>query len=123
MPMHDAACMDEWLRDVRAHCAMNAPNLMALFDIYAAEATFGRSYISTDIALLKSGARIIEVGAGAFLLSCQLVREGFEVTALEPTGSGFSHFKQLRQLVRDRAEFLRKPSRKKPSMTSPSRSM
>lgn len=105
--MHDAARMDEWLADVRAHCAMNAPNLMALFDIYAAEAAFGRSYISADTALLKPGARIIEVGAGAFLLSCQLVREGFDVTALEPTGSGFSHFEQLRQLVQDRAESLR----------------
>lgn len=104
MPMHDAAHLDEWLRDVRAHCALNAPDLMALFDIYAAEAEFGRNYISADTTLLKPGARIIEIGAGAFLLSCQLVREGFEVTALEPTGSGFSHFEQLRQLVRDRAE-------------------
>jgi len=98
--------MDEWLRDVRAHCTQSAPDLLPLLDIYAAEALFGRNYISTDITLLKPGARILEVGAGAFLLSCQLVREGFEVTALEPTGSGFSHFEQLRQLVRDRAESL-----------------
>lgn len=98
--------MDDWLQDVRAHCEQNAPELLSLFDTYAAEAAFGRNYISADIALLKSGARIIEVGAGAFLLSCQLAREGFEVTALEPTGSGFSHFGQLRQLVRDRAESL-----------------
>ncbi|MDP2452355.1 MAG: methyltransferase domain-containing protein [Polaromonas sp.] len=98
--------MADWLQDVRDHCEKNAPELLLLFDIYAAEAAFGRSYISADSALLKPGARIIEVGAGTFLLSCQLAREGFEVTALEPTGSGFSHFQQLRQLVRDRAEFL-----------------
>nr|WHW29465.1 hypothetical protein [uncultured bacterium] len=95
--------MEEWLHDVRAHCAQKAPDLLSLLDIYAAEALFGRNYISADIALLKHGARIIEVGAGTFLLSCQLVREGFEVTALEPTGSGFSHFSKLRELVRDRA--------------------
>ncbi len=106
MQMRDAARMDEWLQDVRAHCVLNAPKLLSLFDTYAAEAAFGRNYIFADTALLKPGARIIEVGAGAFLLSCQLVREGFEVTALEPTGSGFSHFEQLRQLVRDRAESL-----------------
>jgi SAM-dependent methyltransferase len=104
--MHDAARMDVWLHDVRAHCSLNAPELLSLFDIYAAEAAFGRNYISADTALLKPGARILEVGAGAFLLSCQLAREGFEITALEPTGSGFSHFAQLRQLVRDRAESL-----------------
>lgn len=98
--------MDEWLQDVRAHCAQKAPDLLSLLDIYAAEAVFGRHYISADTARLKPGARIIEVGAGAFLLSCQLAREGFEVTALEPTGSGFSHFEQLRALVRDRAAFL-----------------
>lgn len=104
--MHNGARMDEWLQDVRAHCALNAPDLLSLFDTYAAEAVFGRDYISADTALLKPGARIIEVGAGAFLLSCQLAREGFEVTALEPTGSGFSHFEQLRQLVRSRAEAM-----------------
>ena len=98
--------MDEWLQDVRAHCARKAPDLLLLLDIYAAEAVFGRHYISADTALLKPGARIIEVGAGAFLLSCQLAREGFEVTALEPTGSGFSHFERLRELVRDRAASL-----------------
>jgi len=107
MQMRDGARIDEWLQDVRAHCALSAPKLLQLFDIYAAEAVFGRSYISADTAFLKPGARIIEVGAGSLLLSCQLVREGFDVTALEPTGSGFSHFEQLRQLVQDRAESLR----------------
>lgn len=104
--MRDRVSMDEWLQDVRAHCAQKAPDLLSLLEIYAAEALFGRHYISADTALLKPGARIVEVGAGAFLLSCQLVREGFDVTALEPTGSGFSHFEQLRELVRDRAAFL-----------------
>ena len=104
--MRERATIDEWLRDVRGHCAQKAPELLSLLDIYAAEAVFGRHYISADTALLKPGARIIEVGAGAFLLSCQLAREGFEVTALEPTGSGFSHFEQLRELVQERAESL-----------------
>lgn len=104
--MHDRTPMDEWLRDVQAHCAETAPDLLSLLDIYAAEAVFGRSFISNDIALLKPEARIIEVGAGALLLSCQLVREGFNVVALEPTGSGFSHFDKLRNLVRETAMSL-----------------
>lgn len=92
--------------DVREHCAVNAPELLYLLDIYAAEATFGRNYISSDIKLLKKGDRILEVGAGSFLLSCQLVREGFDVTALEPIGPGFSHFEQLRTLVFNKAHLL-----------------
>lgn len=98
--------MQEWLHDVRQHCAEKAPELLSLLDIYVAEAVFGRHYISTDIAGLEPGAKVIEVGAGAFLLSCQLQREGFQVTALEPTGSGFSHFEQLRERVRERAAAL-----------------
>ncbi len=37
------------------------------------------------------------------LLSCQLVREGFSVTALEPVGEGFSHFTKLRLFVVEQA--------------------
>jgi SAM-dependent methyltransferase len=33
------------------------------------------------------------------LLSCQLVREGFHVTSLEPTAEGFGHFSRMQQLV------------------------
>jgi SAM-dependent methyltransferase len=40
------------------------------------------------------------------LLSCQLVREGFQVTALEPTAPGFSHFERVRDLVLHRAKAL-----------------
>ncbi len=103
MLMRDHASIEEWLCDVRDHCVVKAPHLLALLDIYVAEAAFGRAYISADLARLRPGSRIIEIGAGAFLLSCQLVREGFEVTALEPTGCGFSHFEELRELVKDRA--------------------
>ena len=52
---------------------------------------------------LRPGAKVLEVGAGSLLLSCQLMREGFDVTALEPTGEGFSHFDQMRQMVLDKA--------------------
>jgi 2-polyprenyl-3-methyl-5-hydroxy-6-metoxy-1,4-benzoquinol methylase len=43
------------------------------------------------------------VGAGSMILSCQLAMEGFAVTALEPTGDGFSHFSKLRSIVLEQA--------------------
>jgi SAM-dependent methyltransferase len=33
------------------------------------------------------------------ILSCHLVRAGYQVTALEPTGSGFGHFERMRAVV------------------------
>lgn len=107
--MHDFAqpsSIEVWLTDVRAYFIDSAPGLVSLFDTYAAEAIFGRRYIALDLERLARGARVLEVGAGSLLLSCQLVREGFEVTGLEPTGTGFSHFEQMRQVILERAVAL-----------------
>jgi len=95
---------DDWLADSREYVATMAPELLSLFDIYAGEASFGRNFIQSDLAALPLGALILEVGAGALLLSCQLQQEGFRVTALEPLAHGFSHFGQLRSLVLERAD-------------------
>ncbi len=101
-----AVPIESWLSDVRLHFSDTAPALLPLFDTYAAEARFGWRYIASDLQHLQPGAKIIEVGAGSLLLSCQLVRAGFTVTAIEPTGSGFSHFEEMRQKVHDRAAAL-----------------
>jgi hypothetical protein len=95
-----------WLNDVRNNVLINEPNMLSIFDIYRGEALFGRSYIAHDLAQLEKGATILEVGAGALLLSCQLIREGFNVVALEPVGDGFSHFDRMRELVLEKAELL-----------------
>jgi SAM-dependent methyltransferase len=107
--MRDAVNPDSvewWLADVRTFFIEQAPSLLPLFDTYSAEAVFGRRFIALDLARLQPKARVIEVGAGSLLLSCQLVREGFDVTGLEPTASGFSHFDQMRQMVQERASAL-----------------
>ncbi|WP_026604257.1 class I SAM-dependent methyltransferase [Methylomonas sp. 11b] len=91
--------MDEWLDRLHTKVAHDAPELLELFNTYAGEARFGRTYIEPNLQQLTSGAQILEVGAGALILSSQLVREGYRVTALEPTGEGFSHFDRLRSLV------------------------
>lgn len=95
--------MESWLAAVRSHFAQAEPALLYLYDIYAAEALFGRRFIAPELERLAPGARVLEVGAGSMLLSCQLVREGYEVTALEPTGDGFGHFARMRQVVLEQA--------------------
>ena len=65
------------------------------------EARFGAGIIDTELASLPAGSRVLEIGAGALLLSCGLQAAGYRVSALEPLGSGFSHMDRLRQLVWD----------------------
>ena len=103
MPECDGALSIEcWLDDVRKFFLERAPDLLPVFEIYAAEAIFGRRYISSDLEKLEKGTRILEIGAGSLILSCQLVREGFRVTSLEPIGTGFSHFEKMREVVLER---------------------
>ena len=89
----------KWLAAVRLQFVHGAPELIPIFETYAEEALFGRGYIDSDLRTLALGSKILEVGAGSMLLSCQLMREGFDVTSLEPTGQGFSHFGQMRQII------------------------
>jgi SAM-dependent methyltransferase len=88
-----------FLTRIREHIAVHAPTLIPLFDVMAGEARFARAWMSEDISRLPKGAALLEVGGGVFLLSCQLAREGFAVTAIEPTGNGFGAFEELGKLV------------------------
>lgn len=99
-----SGAIEDWLKIVQARIAGKAPPLLDLFDVYANEARFGRRFIAPDLENLAGGARILEIGAGSLLLSCQLRLEGFDVTALEPIGQGFSHFGQLQEIVMDCAD-------------------
>lgn len=91
--------IDGWLDAVAQRIARDAPDLQPLFDIYAGEARFGRRFIADELARLPAGARVLEVGAGSYLLSTQLAREGYEIIALEPVGQGFSHFRRMQEVV------------------------
>ncbi len=95
--------IDIWLNNLRAKVLERLPELIDMFDTYAGEARFGRAYIEPNLQQLEAGSSILEIGAGSLILSTQLVREGFKVTALEPIGEGFSHFEQLRALVMEEA--------------------
>lgn len=83
-----------------------APEILPLFEIYANEARFGRLWLQPELNNLSKTDKILEIGAGSMLLACQLCNEGYDVTALEPIGSGFSHFGRLQELVLMHAEKL-----------------
>lgn len=86
---------DDFLATVRHHLDAEAPHLRPLFDVMAAEARFARTWLDHDLRRLPAGVPILEVGGGAFLLTYELSREGYSVTAIEPTGAGFGAFQEL----------------------------
>jgi SAM-dependent methyltransferase len=96
--------IEDWIAELRSSVLEKAPDLIEIFDIYAGEAIFGRAFIDANLKLMPSGCEILEIGAGSMLLSCQLVREGYVVSSLEPTGYGYTHMSAIRKIVLDKAE-------------------
>jgi 2-polyprenyl-3-methyl-5-hydroxy-6-metoxy-1,4-benzoquinol methylase len=104
-PRHRALLdADRLLDDIRQTILRTAPELLETFETYRGEAEFGRALIEGDLARLQPGAAILEVGAGSLMLSTILRQDGFEITALEPTGMGFSHVRRLQEIVLDHAQ-------------------
>jgi SAM-dependent methyltransferase len=93
------AGVETLLQDVSRLVEAEAPHLRRLFQVFAQEARFARVWLAPNLGKLAAGDAILEVGAGLMLLSCQLTREGYAVTALEPIAEGFSHFSELQALV------------------------
>lgn len=91
--------IEPFLVDVARVVRRQAPRLEPLLETYAEEARFGRAWLAPSLEALAPGAAVLEVGAGAGLLSCQLAKEGYAVTALEPLGEGFSALAELQKLV------------------------
>ncbi len=87
--------MEDFLRALRQTLATDAPQLLSLYDVMAGEARFARAWLDEDLQRLPDGAPVLEVGGGVFILACQLAREGFAITSIEPTGTGFGAFEAL----------------------------
>jgi len=91
--------MEAFLDRVRIYVETHAPHLVGVLGVMAGEARFARAWLDEELQGLAKATRILEVGGGTFLLTCQLVREGYEVTAIEPIGSGFGSFDELGSVV------------------------
>jgi SAM-dependent methyltransferase len=99
-----SSSIESLLQDVLDRIRRDAPHLEWLFSVFAQEARFGRAWLEPNLVHLGLGASVLEVGAGLMLLSSQLTKEGFKVTALEPIGEGFSSFAELQKIVLAHAE-------------------
>jgi 2-polyprenyl-3-methyl-5-hydroxy-6-metoxy-1,4-benzoquinol methylase len=105
--IHQKVCIEDFLFSVQEKIVKKKSYLINIFNIYANEARFARNLIEEDLALLSDSSSILEVGAGSLILSCQLVREGYHVTSIEPVGNGFGHFADLQNIVLEVAKLNR----------------
>jgi len=99
MELPDGKDVEEFVANVRASVILQYPGQQEYFDIYANEAIFGLSIIKEDVSVLPREATVLEVGAGALLLSGYLASLGLRVYELEPIAAGFSHFHELHSAV------------------------
>jgi 2-polyprenyl-3-methyl-5-hydroxy-6-metoxy-1,4-benzoquinol methylase len=99
MTDHQELALKKFIAKARGAVIGQHPARQEHFDIYANEAIFGLSVIKDDLIILPRGATVLEVGAGALLLSGYLASSGLRVYALEPIAAGFSHFHELQGAV------------------------
>lgn len=95
--------IDSLINELAVYIRQQAPEHLRLFEVFSQEARFARNWMGPTLAQLKPGDSILEVGAGLMILSCQLAKEGYAVTGLEPIGAGFSSFVALQNIVLDHA--------------------
>jgi len=93
------ATIQSWLDDAERHVREAASDLGNVLSDHFGEARFGAAIIQPERARLPAGAKVLEIGAGMLLLGCALQAAGYQVTAVEPIGSGFSHLHRLREIV------------------------
>lgn len=96
--------LEEWLNFCREKTLLQDEKLLTVFDVYSAECIYGYERIQKYLVALERSATILEVGAGTLLLSCFLKIIGFNVTGLDPTADGFSHFYRIRRIILQCAE-------------------
>jgi 2-polyprenyl-3-methyl-5-hydroxy-6-metoxy-1,4-benzoquinol methylase len=96
--------IERLIEDIKLTIYRDMPNSIGLFEVFAQEAIYGRQWLEPSLKELNPGDAILEVGSGLMLLGCQLVSEGYRVTALEPIGEGFSDFLELQNIILDYAQ-------------------
>lgn len=74
------------------------------WETYFNEAIWGWQLIQEDIQRLPPASRVLEIGAGPQVLTCQVSTQNVSVTAIEPSSQGFSIMRELGNMVSGIAE-------------------
>ncbi|MDI9313385.1 MAG: methyltransferase domain-containing protein [Hydrotalea sp.] len=93
------AGMEKFLAAIETTVRHDAPDLLAAFLVHKKEAEAARAWLDNDLQQLRRGARLLEIGAGVFLLACQLQAEGFQVVAVEPLAPAYGKNATLQKII------------------------
>jgi hypothetical protein len=63
------------------------------------QAAFGYRRLTGEVGSLETGAVLLEVGGGPYVLSMLFAAQGFRVVTLEPRGLGFEQLYRIQDMV------------------------
>jgi 2-polyprenyl-3-methyl-5-hydroxy-6-metoxy-1,4-benzoquinol methylase len=75
-------------------------DLLEDFTTYYEESRFGLELILENLLQTSKEVQILEIGSGIGLLSMYLASQGFQVTSIEPSGTGFGMMSSLQEHVK-----------------------
>lgn len=58
--------IDEWLETVRVCVARRAPELLVMYETYASEARFGRTFIDSDLSRLPRALGFLKLALARY---------------------------------------------------------
>lgn len=80
------------------HCGMSGEEAEAFLKLYANEMRTALDLIGEKI---EPGLKMLEIGAGLCLFSLFLRKQGYDITALEPSAGGFGKFEMAKRIILD----------------------
>lgn len=84
--------------ELASRCGMSGEDARKFLGVYANE-----MHTTLDLVgeKLEPGLKMLEVGAGLCLFSLFLRKQGYDITALEPSAGGFGKFEVSKQVILD----------------------
>ncbi len=84
--------------ELALRCGMAGEEAKAFLDLYVNEM---RTTLDLVDKKIKPGLKVLEVGAGLCLFSVFLKKQGYDITALEPSTGGFGKFEVAKRVILD----------------------
>lgn len=85
-------------KELASSCGMSSEEARMFLEVYANEMRMTLELVGEK---LEPGLKMLEVGAGLCLFSVFLRKQGYDITALEPSVSGFGKFEIAKRVILD----------------------
>ena len=90
--------MDSLAGELVSRCGMAEAEARTFLETYVNETRTTLDVVGESI---KTGIKMLEIGAGLCMFSVFLKKEGYDITALEPSAGGFDKFEIAKRVILD----------------------